>query len=46
MVILAGERDPHKLAELRDPHVKASEEQIAQYLEGNWKQDLLFVLEC
>jgi hypothetical protein len=25
--ILAGERDPHKLAELRDPRVQASEEQ-------------------
>src|SRR6266513_2401103 len=42
--ILRGERDPHKLAELRDPHVKASEEQIAQSLEGNWQPDLLFVL--
>src|SRR5438552_308181 len=28
--ILAGERDPHKLAALRDPRVKASEEQIAR----------------
>src|SRR5437667_1993212 len=28
--ILAGEHDPHKLAEFRDPRVKASEEQIAQ----------------
>ena len=43
--ILAGVRDPHKLAELRDPHVKASEEQIAQYLEGHWQEDLLFVLK-
>src|SRR5438094_9260331 len=43
--ILAGERDPHKLAELRDPRVKASEEQIAQSLEGNWQPDLLFVLK-
>src|SRR5205807_625399 len=42
--ILAGERDPHKLAEFRDPRVKASEEQVAQSLEGNWQQDLLFVL--
>ena len=39
--ILAGERDPHKLAALRDPRVKASEEQIARYLEGNWQEDLL-----
>jgi transposase len=43
--ILAGERDPHKLAELRDPRVKASKQQIAQYLEGHWQADLLFVLE-
>src|ERR1700745_880089 len=43
--ILKGERDPHKLAEFRDPRVKASEEQIAQSLEGNWQEDLLFVLK-
>src|SRR5499425_2195739 len=43
--ILAGERDPHKLAAFRDPRVKASEEQIARNLEGNWQQDLLFVLK-
>ena len=43
--ILLGERDPHRLAELRDPHVKANEEQIARYLEGNWQEDLLFVLK-
>src|ERR1700719_2165437 len=44
--ILAGERDPHKLAELRDRRVKASQEQIARYLEGNWQEDLLFVPEA
>src|SRR5215470_19227514 len=43
--ILAGERDPHKLAALRDCRVKASEEQIARYLEGNWQEDLLFLLK-
>src|SRR5437667_11081178 len=43
--ILGGERNPHKLAEFRDPRVKASEEQIAQSLEGNWQQDLLVVLK-
>ncbi|HEX2711973.1 MAG TPA: IS110 family transposase, partial [Candidatus Acidoferrales bacterium] len=43
--ILAGERNPHKLAALRNPCVKASEEEIARYLEGNWQQDLLFVLK-
>jgi transposase len=43
--ILAGERNPHKLAEFRDSRVKASEEQIARSLEGNWQDDLLFVLK-
>jgi transposase len=43
--ILAGERDPHKLAEFRDPRVKASQLEIARSLEGNWQEDLLFVLK-
>src|SRR5260370_38771042 len=43
--ILRGERDPHKLGEFRDPRVKASEEQIARSLEGNWQEDQLFVLQ-
>jgi transposase len=43
--ILAGERDAHKLSAFRDHRVKASEEQIAQSLEGNWQEDLLFVLK-
>jgi transposase len=43
--ILAGERNPHKLAEFRDPRVKASEDEIARSLEGNWQPDLLFVLK-
>src|SRR6266516_2119292 len=43
--ILAGERDPHKRAAFRDPRVKASEEEIARSLEGNWEEDLLFVLK-
>src|SRR4029077_6829246 len=43
--ILAGEHDPHKLSEFRDPRVKAREEQSAQRLEGNCQEDLLFVLK-
>ena len=43
--ILAGERDPHELAAFRDCRVKASEEEIARSLEGNWQEDLLFVLK-
>jgi transposase len=42
--ILDGERHPHKLAQLRDPRVKANQEQIARHLEGNWQQGLLFLL--
>jgi hypothetical protein len=37
--ILAGERDPRKLAELSDPRIHASKEEIAKSLEGNWRQD-------
>src|SRR5579864_558565 len=43
--ILAGERDPYQLAVLRNWRVKASEEEIARSLEGNWQEDLLFVLQ-
>ena len=43
--ILAGERDPRKLATFRDKRVKAREEEIARGLEGNWQDDLLFVLK-
>jgi len=43
--ILAGERDPHKLAAFRDHRVKASEEEIARSLEGHWEDDVLFVLK-
>src|SRR5882672_2700705 len=43
--ILNGERDPWQLAAYRDPRVKSSEEEIAQSLEGNWQEDLLFVLK-
>src|SRR5438876_1221299 len=41
--ILGGERNPHKLAEFRDPRVEASEEQIAQSLEGKWQDGDHFV---
>ncbi len=42
--ILHGERDPVRLAELRDPRIQASPEQIARSLEGNWREELVFVL--
>jgi transposase len=43
--IVAGERDPEKLSTLKHNRVRASREEIAQSLEGNWREELLFVLE-
>ncbi len=43
--ILEGERDPQQLAAFRDRRVKASAEEIARSLEGNWQEDLLFTLK-
>ena len=43
--ILAGDRDPRKLARLRDRRIKASEEEVARSLEGNWQEDQLFELK-
>ncbi len=43
--ILRGERDPYKLAELSDPHIQASQEEIARSLEGTWREDVLFELQ-
>jgi transposase len=42
--ILAGERNPRKLAQLRDRRIRASEEEVARSLEGNWQEDQLFEL--
>lgn len=37
--IAAGERDPLKLAKLRDGHCRKSEEEIARELTGNWREE-------
>lgn len=42
--ILAGERDPRKLAQLRDPRVAKSECEIAEALTGNFKEEHLFII--
>jgi transposase len=42
--ILAGERDARKSAQLRDRRIRASEEEVARSLEGNWQEDQLFEL--
>jgi transposase len=43
--ILKGERDPYKLAKLRNYRIQASEEEIARSLEGRWQEDVLFELQ-
>jgi hypothetical protein len=43
--VLKGERDPYKLADLADYRVKASREEVARSLEGNWRADVLFELQ-
>ena len=45
MAIVAGERDPGQLAGLRGQRCRKSEEQSAQYLTGNWRDEHLFNLE-
>jgi hypothetical protein len=42
--ILAGERNPRKLAEMRDKHCKNPVEVIAKSLEGNYREEHLFEL--
>jgi transposase len=42
--IVGGERDAYQLAELKHSLIRASRQQIAQSLQGNWREELLFVL--
>ena len=42
--IVEGERDPVKLAALRDSRCKKSEKEIADHLTGTWREEHLFTL--
>ena len=42
--IVNGERDAQKLATLRDPRCRKSVEEIAEQLNGHWREDHLFSL--
>jgi len=42
--IVKGERDPQKLANLRDKRIKADEATVARSLHGNWREEHLFAL--
>ncbi|NJO92608.1 MAG: IS110 family transposase [Chloroflexia bacterium] len=43
--ILAGERNPEVLADMRDKRIKASREDIIKSLEGHWTVEHLFELD-
>ena len=43
--IVAGERDPYKLATLRNYRCKKDEEEIAKALTGTWRREHIFVLK-
>lgn len=42
--IVQGERDPYRLADLKHSLIRASREEIAHSLQGNWREELLFAL--
>ena len=43
--ILGGERDGMALAKLKDSRIRASDEDIAKSLQGNWRSEHLFALK-
>jgi transposase len=42
--ILAGERDGHVLAEMKNTRIRAGVDEIAKSLQGNWRAEHLFAL--
>ena len=43
--IVKGERDPYRLADLCDSRIKARRQQVAESLDGTWRNELLFILK-
>ena len=43
--IVSGERDPHKLAALRNYRCQKNEQEIAKALTGTWREEHLFILK-
>ena len=43
--LLGGERDPQKLAALKDHRIKASRDVLAKSLRGDWRAEHLFTLQ-
>jgi len=44
VAILNGETEPDELLKLKDPRIKASDEEIRKSLAGIWKEEYLFML--
>ena len=42
--LVGGERDPRKLAALRDPRTRADQATIAKSLQGHWREEHIFEL--
>ena len=42
--IVKGEKNPRRLARLRDPRIKSDEKTIAKSLQGHWRKEHLFEL--
>ena len=42
--IVGGEQDAHKLAQHRDPRIRADQETIARSLQGHWREEHIFEL--
>ena len=42
--IVKGERDPRRLAKLRDSRIRADEKTIAKSLQGHWREEHIFEL--
>lgn len=43
--IVAGERNPYVLAGMKNSRVRASDDEIARSLQGNWRDEHLFALQ-
>jgi len=43
--ILKGERNPDELIKLKDPRIKATDQEIKKSLTGIWRQEYLFMLK-
>jgi hypothetical protein len=42
--VVEGERDPQRLAAMRDWRIKATPDEVAKSLLGNWRDELIFVV--